>query len=293
MAKRLLTALAGVIIGILILWQDRKELFLIAVSFISVVCVYEILVATKYIKTRSVAVVSLFFVFAVPFILNYDIQFIKTRYISFIFIIGLFIVMLFNHKKVKFAQVALVAFVSLCIPFSMSCLVFMFDNLDVGHRTFAIVYALTITWISDSGAFFVGTFFGKHKMAPQISPKKSWEGFVGGMVSAVLFGFLLGKGYEWSTVIFKGELSFKVDVLFLSILAVPCAVLGVLGDFSASILKRECSVKDFGNIMPGHGGFLDRFDSVLFAIPFVYLIFDRYPPIASTIKWALRALESV
>jgi phosphatidate cytidylyltransferase len=284
MIRRLISAAIAIVIGLLILWLDRKEIFLIAIALISAACVYEILVATKYIKTRSVAAVSLLFVFAVPFVLIYDIRFLgflNTQYVSFIFIIGLFIIMLFNHKRVKFAEVALVTFVSLCIPFSLSCLIFMYDYVPA-HRTFVLVYTLTITWISDSGAYFAGTLFGKHKMNPAISPKKSWEGFVGGLVTAALFGFLLGKGYEWIMMALAsvGDPVIKVDVLFLAILAIPCAVLGVLGDFSASILKRECAVKDFGNIMPGHGGVLDRFDSVLFVVPFVYLVFTNYFPIS-------------
>jgi len=281
MARRLISAGIATVIGITILWLDRKELFLISVAVLSAAAVYEILVATKYIKNTSVAVASLLFVAAVPFILNYDIRFIDIRYISFGFIIGLFIIMLFNHNRVKFAQVALVTFVSLCIPFSLSCIVFMYDSFVEGHRTFALVYVLTITWISDSGAYFAGTFFGKHKMAPVVSPKKTWEGLAGGLFSAGLFGFLLGKGYELTTLFFVGELTFKVDVPFLILLAFPCTMLGLLGDLSASILKRECSVKDFGSIMPGHGGVLDRFDSILFVVPFVYLVFNLYFPIAS------------
>ncbi|MCL2036716.1 MAG: phosphatidate cytidylyltransferase [Oscillospiraceae bacterium] len=274
MAKRLISAGVATVIGILILWLDKKEIFLIAVALVSVGAVYEILVATKYIQNIAVAVISLIFVFAMPFILGYDTprEYINTRYVSFAFIIGLFVIMLFNHKKVMFAQVALVTFVSLCVPFSMTCIIFMFDTFEE-HRTFALVYALLITWISDSGAFFAGTFLGKHKMSPNISPKKTWEGFAGGLATAALFGFLLGKGYELVTLWFTGSLDFRVNVLFLSVLAVPCAVFGVLGDFSASILKRECAVKDFGSIMPGHGGILDRFDSVLFVLPFVYLVF--------------------
>jgi phosphatidate cytidylyltransferase len=288
MAKRLISAAIGVIIGVTILWLDMKELFLIAVAIVSVACVYEILVATKYIVSRSVTIFSLSFSCIVPFVLSYDTQLINiidnTRYVAFAFIIGLFVIMLFRHTKIKFAQVAIVAFVSLCIPISMTCLIFMYDlvnkyDYNSSHRIFCLVYTLTITWMSDTGAFFIGTFLGKHKMAPNISPKKSWEGFAGGLVTALLFGFFLGKGYEWWTVLFSGELTFEVDVWFLALLAIPCAILGVLGDFSASLLKRECAVKDFGSIMPGHGGFLDRFDSVLFVLPFVYLVFDYYFPV--------------
>jgi len=271
MARRLISAGVASAIAISVLAIDKKELFLIAVAFISTVIIYEILVATKYINNRLVAAVSLLFSVAVTIVINYDIHFINTRYVSFALIIGLFIIMLFSHGKVKFSEVALVTFVSLCVPFSMSCVIFMFDTFSE-HRTFVIVYALTVTWISDSGAFFAGTFLGKHKMAPEISPKKTWEGFFGGLATAALFGFLLGQGYELLLNHFNENATYKVDVLFLAILAVPCAVLGVLGDLSASILKRECAVKDFGNIMPGHGGVLDRFDSALFVLPFVYLV---------------------
>ena len=287
MSKRLISSGIGTAIGITVLWLDNKWLFLAAFAAISVAAVYEILVATKYVKNIAVAVISLLFAATVPFLLNwghiYQIRYINVRYVSFAFVVGLFIIMLFSHKKVQFSQVALVAFISLCIPFSLSCAVFMFDRFGEGHRTFALVYALTITWISDSGAYFAGTFFGKHKMAPNISPKKTWEGFAGGLLSAALFGFLLGRGYELTTRIFTGELNFEVQVLFLTALAIPCSLLGVLGDFSASILKRECSVKDFGSIMPGHGGVLDRFDSILFVMPFVYFVFEWQFPVVPII----------
>ncbi|MCL2634777.1 MAG: phosphatidate cytidylyltransferase [Oscillospiraceae bacterium] len=285
MARRIVSAFVAIPIGIIILWLDRKEVILVAVSAFSVMAVYEVLLATKYLQNRSVACVSLIFVLTIPFVLNYDIAFLNTGYISFAFIIALFMIMLFNYKKVKLAEVSLVGFVSICIPFSLSCVAFLFDyvtrtpEIDSVHRTFCLVYALSIPFLNDSGAYFVGTFLGKRRLAPEISPKKTWEGFIGGILTAALFGFLLGKGYEWVITIITGELTFKVDVLFLALVAIPCAMLGVLGDLSASILKRECAVKDFGNIMPGHGGVLDRFDSVLFVVPFVYLAFMVHFPI--------------
>jgi len=278
MARRLISASLAIPIGIFILWLDRKEMYLIAIAVISAMAVYEILVATKYINHRLLAVSSLLFVISIPFILNYDVGFLNTRYISFGFIIGLFVLMLFSHARIKFAEVALVSMVSLLIPFSMSCIGFMYDQFP-SHRTFTLVYVLTVTWIADSGAFFAGTFLGKHKMAPEISPKKTWEGFIGGIITAIIFGLLLGKGYELIMTAVEGELTFKVDLLFLALFAIPCTFLGVLGDFTASLLKRECAVKDFGNIMPGHGGVMDRFDSILFVLPFAYLIFLQYFPV--------------
>jgi len=278
MAKRIISAFIAIPIGIFILWIDRKELLLLVCAALSAAMVYEVLLATKYLRNLTITIYSLIFVVTFPFILNYDYLLFRIRYVSFGFIIGLFIIMLFSHKKVNMSEVALVAFVSVCIPFSISSIGLMFDNLPV-HRTFCIVYALTITWISDAGAYFAGTFFGKHKLAPSISPKKTWEGFVGGIMAAVIFGVLLAKGYEQWEYIFTGAHTFTADLPFLALLAAPCSVLGVLGDLSASLLKRECSVKDFGNIMPGHGGVLDRFDSALFTLPLVYLAFLQHSPI--------------
>jgi len=281
MAKRIISAFIAIPIGIFILWIDRKELLLLVCAALSAAMVYEVLLATKYLRNLTITIYSLIFVVTFPFVLNYDYLMFRIRYVSFGFIIGLFVIMLFSHKKVNMAEVALVAFVSVCIPFSISSIGLMFDNLPV-HRTFCIVYTLTITWISDAGAYFTGTFFGKHKLAPDISPKKTWEGFVGGIVTAVLFGALLAKGYELWEYIFNGAHTFTTDLPYLAILAIPCSVLGVLGDLSASLLKRECSVKDFGNIMPGHGGVLDRFDSALFTLPLVYLAFLQHSPIIET-----------
>ena len=280
MAKRLISAGIATAFGVGMLALDNRIAFLIVASLISVGIVYEILVATKYIANAWVAFISLFFVFAIPFIATSDANFLNTRYASFGLIIALFVIMLFSHQKVKFSQVALVTFVSLCVPFSFSCAIFLFDTVPAQHRVFALLYTLMITFINDSGAFFAGISLGKHKMAPQISPKKTWEGFAGGILTAALFGFLLGKGYEIAAGVFgNGEVTFKADLLFLSLMAIPCALLGVLGDLSASILKRECAVKDFGNIMPGHGGLLDRFDGVLFVMPFTFLVFSQYFPI--------------
>ncbi len=116
-------------------------------------------------------------------------------------------------------------------------------------------------------------------MAPKISPKKSWEGFFGGLAFSVIFVIIAGFGYPWIDSLINGEAAFKVNVLILIPLAVVGSVLSVIGDFSASLLKRQCMVKDFGSILPGHGGILDRFDSVLFVAPFLYFVFKLISPI--------------
>ena len=113
-------------------------------------------------------------------------------------------------------------------------------------------------WINDTGAYFVGSFWGKHKMYERVSPGKTWEGTIGGLVLTV--------GLAYVVYLIFPQLAYKH---WLAI-AVIVSVLGTLGDLAESLLKRTAQVKDSGRLMPGHGGVLDRFDSLLFATPFVF-----------------------
>jgi phosphatidate cytidylyltransferase len=124
---------------------------------------------------------------------------------------------------------------------------------------FWVLFALSINWVGDIAAYYVGRSFGKHKLAPRISPAKSWEGAVASLVMAVLFGV----GYN---IQFTLGLS-QWDMVFLSIVA---NIAGQLGDLSESAMKRGAGLKDSGTLLPGHGGFLDRLDSSLFTLPVVY-----------------------
>lgn len=126
---------------------------------------------------------------------------------------------------------------------------FIFDN---HYYLIVMVFA---TYGSDTGAWFIGRKYGKHKMNPRVSPKKSWEGFAGG----VAFGFILGMII---TLIFRDQLS----VPFALLLSLLCPVTAEVGDLCFSLIKRFYGVKDFSNLLPGHGGVLDRVDSLLFNI---------------------------
>ncbi len=139
----------------------------------------------------------------------------------------------------------------LAIPFSLS--------LGIGSKLLLAVFI--IIWSSDSFAYLAGKNFGKHKLAEKISPKKTIEGFIGGLVGSVLVALLLQKYMDFSI-----HISLLVFV-FLSLIIV---IFGTLGDLLESKMKRQAGVKDSGNIIPGHGGILDRLDSFILAIPFVY-----------------------
>ncbi|MBQ5931027.1 MAG: phosphatidate cytidylyltransferase, partial [Tidjanibacter sp.] len=121
-----------------------------------------------------------------------------------------------------------------------------------------VLMIIFIVWVNDIFAYLVGCSIGKHKMAPSISPKKSWEGFFGGVLFAVGFAMAAGYMMEGNIYLWGG-------------LGAVVALAGVVGDLLESKIKRECGVKDSGNLIPGHGGMLDRFDALLVAAPVAYL----------------------
>jgi phosphatidate cytidylyltransferase len=124
-----------------------------------------------------------------------------------------------------------------------------------------VLIAVLITWANDTSAYFVGVTLGRHKLWPRISPKKTWEGTIGGWVGAALAG---------AGLVALTPVGATVSPLFGALLGGLGGVLALLGDLSISILKRQVGVKDSGWLFPGHGGILDRMDSLLFVVPFVY-----------------------
>jgi phosphatidate cytidylyltransferase len=126
-----------------------------------------------------------------------------------------------------------------------------------------ILLALVIAWANDTFAYFAGVAFGRHRMLERISPKKTWEGFAGGAAGTVA----LALAARWLMKPELGALSVGTTVL----VAAGGALLGPLGDFCESLLKRAAGVKDSGKLIPGHGGMLDRIDALLFVVPWVYL----------------------
>ena len=245
----------------------------------SVIAVYEMLVTTKYLKNKFTSAVSLIFAAVTPIIFWIEPLRNNVKLIYFGFVVIMLLGMLFNHEKARFEQVALVAFVSITIPLALCSIAFIRSRFP-DHAMFLIVYTMVSAWVGDAGAYFVGTFFGKHKMCPAISPKKTWEGFVGGIITSGVFAVIMSFAYELiDSMINGGVHTFSVNWVYLTVMALVISGLGVVGDLSASLVKRECSVKDFGNILPGHGGILDRFDSVLLAAPFAYMMFQIYFPV--------------
>lgn len=191
---------------------------------------------------------------------NYIPQVYSLTFIPIILI--MFIIELFrsNRNTLERSGLTILGFIYIAGPFSLMNFVV---HTPVGGQAYAfypriLAGVFFIIWVNDSFAYLLGTQFGKHKMCPNISPKKSWEGLVGGAVFGIIMGIV-------NAVMFQ-----TVSMMAWIVIAVLTVSFGTLGDLFESKLKREIGAKDSGNILPGHGGFLDRLDSLLFVVPMVF-----------------------
>ncbi len=277
MAKRLLTALVGIIVGVSIIALDNIWLYVVVISFFSAVSVWEVVHTTKCDTHKLLMVACVAISAGAPFVLIFGLnQLILPCFAGFMLL--LFGIMLTKHKEIRFEQICMCGSSATLIPAALSCIILLRYAVPVDRQSvgvFMILYVLFCAWFGDSGAYFVGTFFGKHKLCPSISPKKTMEGFIGGIITAGVVAFVLCLVYNMF-ILTDLQINYGIAV----IIAMVASVIGVLGDLSASVLKREFDVKDFGNLFPGHGGVLDRFDSVIFVAPFIYIVFMYLSPFA-------------
>lgn len=273
MKTRLITAAVGITIGILIILLHKTIVFPIAVAFIAAASVYELLNVCGMKKFPVHFGVCLLFSIVMPFFAYYDVDYIWRYLFVFAAAFVMFAGYVGDHKKLPFEKLCVMITVASLISLSVTCLVSL-KNIDTVHGIIYVVMSLMAAWVPDGGAYFIGTAVGKKKLCPDISPKKTWAGAVGGVIAnAVVFAVF---GICYSRIMSSQGIDFTVNYPLLIIVALLCAVISMVGDLTASLLKRENNVKDFGKLMPGHGGIVDRFDSVYLVLPFLLLIFTEF-----------------
>lgn len=181
----------------------------------------------------------------------------------FLLTFGMAIHELYRNRGNGFQNLAFSYYALLYISLPFTLLIYLPYQTSGEWMPEIIFFPFLLVWVNDTFAYLFGSRFGRHKLFPRISPKKSWEGAIGGAVTTVAVGLLVAPHIEGYSVKDTAIISFIV------------AVFGIYGDLLESMFKRSIEVKDSGNILPGHGGILDRFDAVLFAIPaiFVYMEF--------------------
>lgn len=273
MLKRILSGAVGIslIIVVLCLSSTVPVIVDIAIALVCAIAVGEFTHATGSLKLLQISIPSIAFAFIYPMLMTYNV-FMLVWYIYTAIMLSM---MIFFHKTISFKEFAYTYSMSLIITFSLSAIISMKD-MDVQHSALYFVITLALPWLADAGAYFVGSFMGKHKLCPEISPKKTVEGAVGGVIVCILA--TCGVGFVFANWIYGCTIA--INYLNLIILSLIGSLLSILGDLSFSLVKRSCNIKDYGNIIPGHGGILDRFDSVIFVAPFL-LIMTTYLPIIS------------
>ena len=272
MKTRLITGGISAALFLIVLFIPWSVALTIATSCICALALYEVLSATKVVEHRGLGIAAIIFAVIAPFFgrMNGGWVFV----FCLLYVLALVLLTIRYHDSVSVDKVAIVFLLSILISICLSCLSYLRTS---GERDsdglFYVFLALLMAWMADTGAYFVGTFFGKHKLCPRISPKKTVEGLFGGIAVSILISLLAGFVYE--SAVLKGAAHVSYGEIF--VLALICAPLSVVGDLFASIIKRRCDVKDFGNIFPGHGGMMDRFDSLLFVLPIVLLTVRLFP----------------
>jgi phosphatidate cytidylyltransferase len=180
-------------------------------------------------------------------------------------ILSIFLIELYrNHQKpIHNIAFTLLGIIYVALPFSLlNYFALSYTSYHIGYKTHILLGYFIMLWANDSGAYVVGLSIGKNRLFPRISPKKSWEGLVGGLFFTVLASWILSLTFI--------ELSF----FHWAVIGLITASTGIFGDLVESMFKRSVGVKDSGKIMPGHGGLLDRFDCVLISAPIVFVYLE-------------------
>lgn len=168
---------------------------------------------------------------------------------------------------IGFSHVLVTLFAGIIIPLGLSALV---ELRGMDHGKYLVLLAVLLTFITDAGAYFAGVFLGRHRGITKVSPNKSVEGYIGGFVTGMVFAVLYGLAAS-------GIAGDRVDLLSLALCGLFGALATEVGDLAFSFIKRQYGVKDYGHLLPGHGGMLDRFDSMIFCGPVVLFIVQCLP----------------
>ena len=271
MKNRVIVAVIGIPVLLAVIFFAPLWAWGIAVAIMASFCAWELLHCAMPEFVPRFAIYAGVCGAAVPIGTAFGSGELKFKIAAYALFVVMFAEMMLSfrkEKRVPFIDLALVFAAGLVIPFLLSALV------RLGLREPKAPYLLlpfVITWLSDSGAFFVGRSRGKTKLAPALSPNKTVEGSVGGFVCAILAAILYGLILYWC--------HFRVNILVMAVYGFFGSLAGQAGDLAFSAIKREHGIKDYSNLLPGHGGMLDRFDSTIFTAPILELLVLWVPAI--------------
>lgn len=265
-------------------YSPLKIVPVIMTALISALATYELIHSVGS-QNKLLYAAAMIFSCAEVFLLSYSVA-VKWNILLTGYILALLILMVTMHEKTKYIDIGIALIGSVAYSYAFSCFILILEyykiNSSYSKQSCFWLYLMVFacSWLPDAGAFLVGRKFGKHKLCPKISPKKSVEGAVGGVVIGVIITNLVYFGYD--SVIFRiyGEHTLGDGLrkfLVISAIVVVLDILSMFGDLAASVHKRNYDLKDYSNLLPGHGGIMDRFDSSVFVLPAMYAIISSIP----------------
>lgn len=275
MKTRIITAAVGLVVLAVVMFFFNTPVFETVIALVALIAIHEIYTAFDLGKNeKHVYGVFVPYTFLVMFS-GYPAVKVVLVPLSFLFMLYLAICVIWHNQTLSAAKLGGMASFSALVLVSFYALVFIKNRLPMEQYGYEAIYlvmlALAFAWGGDSAAYFAGRFFGKHKLAPVVSPHKTVEGAIGGIIGSGVLGVLctvVARSLtRWPAMIHGYRAGGLFGYLPIFLLGMVCSVLGILGDLFASAVKRQCNIKDYGAIFPGHGGILDRFDSVLFIAP--------------------------
>lgn len=282
MKQRVITAVVLLALLAVVVWQINTPVLVLVIAFLAAVAANEIMRCAK-VENTFIRVVATGYAACVPFFASakaltpWVSQAVWGKVIGavpgVVYLIALVVVLLLAMLKgyayTTFEDVAVSVFAGALVPFGFSVFIRLRDMFQIEQfGIYLIFYGLICALATDSGAQLAGMAFGKHKMSPNISPKKTVEGAIGGLIFSLILNAV-------AMILYNRLADFKMDEFAVTVLLAAClpvSFLGMMGDLSASVLKRNFGVKDFGKIFPGHGGVMDRFDSSMFTLPVTYAL---------------------
>lgn len=264
MLKRFVSMMIGILILATVMIWNNTLVFSISVTAVAMIGLFEFYSALKKKGFRPIGwigyLITLMLVI-IPYVSLESIRFALAIILPLTMLIS-FLVSIIKNMKVNVADIAVTILGIIYVTYLFAFIIF---TRQMENGIYYIWFVLGGAWMTDIFAYLVGITIGKHRFS-EISPKKSIEGCIGGLVGSILF--FVGYSY------YLNSIGMELNYTLMAIIGLIASVVAQIGDFAASSIKRYCEIKDFGNIMPGHGGILDRFDSILFIAPYIYVVFS-------------------
>lgn len=269
MKKRIISGIIFILLIMVIMFTNNPLIDTTLVVILSLLGIYEYNKAFKNVGHHPISWVGYLGCFGIYFmggmVSDLD-KLLLIKTILPILIVSIFIYIIVTKLKRTIIDVAITILSLAYIPFMFSFikLMLMMDN-----GRLLIWYVLMAAFASDTFAYFVGSKYGKRKLCPEISPKKTIEGSIAGVIGVIIMFTII-------TFIGNTYYELNMNIWYIIVVGIVASIAGQFGDLSASSIKRYCKIKDFGDLIPGHGGILDRFDSILFASPIIYIFLKLY-----------------